>query len=103
MKTIEFRVRPVTRYIVTRHEEKYDGTEDSSGCQGMGEFDSEVVASNVVLALGAAETITVHPSGQSVDKIIIVRPLGPKGHTQIRTWTRGEGWDDVPAAEDCAY
>lgn len=43
MKTIEYRVRPVTRYVVTRYE--------SGGVETLGEFANEGHALRVMLAL----------------------------------------------------
>lgn len=48
---IEYRVRPVTRYIVTRHEA---GTHGGS-CSVLGEWDNQVVAQEVGYALCKAE------------------------------------------------
>jgi hypothetical protein len=48
---IEYRVRPVTRYYVTRW---YQGAA-ASGCDGLGEFDSEQTAYEVGYALAKAE------------------------------------------------
>ncbi len=96
MPTVEFRVIPVTRYIVTRYEEESDGSGASNS--PIGEFDNEVKASNAVSAFGEAETITVHPRG-GPNKITTRRPNTPPGHEQVRTWTRGKGWDDKPRTE----
>lgn len=48
---IEYRVRPVTRYVVTRYHED----ENSGGVQGHGEFDNEEIAQAVGYALCKAE------------------------------------------------
>lgn len=88
MKTVEFRVIPVTRYIVTRYAKSEDGASNGP----IGEFDNEAYASNVVLALGDSETLRA----DCPDKVITTRPNTPPGHEQTRTWKRGEGWDDAP-------
>lgn len=60
MKTIEIRVRPVTRYIITRYEfeDRPDGR-NSGGSVGLGEFDNWNNADLVAKALAAAECGTV--------------------------------------------
>jgi hypothetical protein len=57
MKTIEYRVRPVTRYIVTRFEAVSDAADSvgSCGSRSIGEFDREEFAENVAVALAKAE------------------------------------------------
>lgn len=49
MTKIEYRVRPVTRYIVTRHHESEDGR--TGGSVGKGEFDNYDTAYAVAYAL----------------------------------------------------
>ena len=53
---IEYRVRPVGRYIVTRYEREVheDGT-CSGGCSSLGEFDNAETAYQVGYALAKAE------------------------------------------------
>jgi hypothetical protein len=51
VEKIEYRVRPVTRYVVTRYEEH----ETVGNCGQMGEFDNERVAYEVGYALCKAE------------------------------------------------
>ncbi len=76
MTTVEFRVRPVTRYVVTRyHEDERGGATDPYG-----EFDNEVLAGNAALAFADHETILAQPPETVV--------IGD------RTWTRGKGWSD---------
>ncbi len=59
---IEYRVRPVTRYVVTRYHETDDGR--TGGCETRGEFDSEAVAHDVAYALCKAEHDTLgYPPG----------------------------------------
>lgn len=51
-KTVEYRVRPVTRYHVTRFEnEDYEDGRCSGGCESLGEFDNESHAFKVADAL----------------------------------------------------
>lgn len=53
MKYVEYRLRPVTRYVVTRyHEEANDGP---CGCETRGEFDNEETAYAVAYALAKQE------------------------------------------------
>jgi hypothetical protein len=53
---IEYRVRPVTRYIVTRFCEEISADGKSSGSCGVkGEYDSQEVAYQVGYALAKAE------------------------------------------------
>lgn len=51
---IEYRVRPVTRYIVTRHEESADGKSGSTG-GAAAEYDNADIAYEVGYALCRAE------------------------------------------------
>lgn len=51
MEKIEYRVRPVTRYIVTRYCEMNDG----GGVSTCGEYDNEEVAYQVGYALAKTE------------------------------------------------
>lgn len=57
MKTIEYRVRPVTRYIVTRYtcERLENGNENGGSCETKGEFDSQETAYHVGYALAKEE------------------------------------------------
>lgn len=56
MKKVEIRVRPVTRYIVTRYEEEIDEAgRGSAGCYSLGEFDHEYYAERVAAAVRAFE------------------------------------------------
>lgn len=51
-KTVEYRVRPVTRYHVTRFEsELHESGAESAGCESLGEFDNEQQAFKVAEAL----------------------------------------------------
>jgi hypothetical protein len=40
MKTLEYRVRPVTRYIVTEYHSEMIGDKEAAGSRSLGEFDS---------------------------------------------------------------
>lgn len=53
MKTVEYRVRPVTRYVVTRFES--DSLTGSSAVETLGEFSNEWYASRVRTALESAD------------------------------------------------
>jgi len=57
MKTIEYRVRPVTRYVVTRYESEVheNGAESCGSCQTKGEFDNHEIAYQVGYALAKDE------------------------------------------------
>jgi hypothetical protein len=73
MKTIEYRVRPVTRYIVTRFHsdltvadhgtfgKSYQATSGSCGSESCGEFDRKEIAEKIAWALafkdGPSETV----------------------------------------------
>lgn len=55
-KTVEYRVRPVTRYHVTRFEnEDHENGRCSGGCESLGEFDNESQANKVAKALAYLE------------------------------------------------
>ncbi|MGI9502739.1 MAG: hypothetical protein ACR2RE_06760 [Geminicoccaceae bacterium] len=84
MKTVEYRVRPVTRYIVTKYEEGDNG----ASCGEAGEFASEVLARNAALAFVHQETVMAQPA----DKVI--------GHDGV-FWDRQSGrWSNDPALAD---
>src|SRR3546814_17672739 len=54
----EIRVRPVTRYVVTRYESGHDDEENVGwvrGCKAIGEFNNAQNANVVAAALGGAE------------------------------------------------
>ena len=92
-KSVTYRVRPVTRYIVACYtsETEADGR-TSAECVDMGEFDSEAKASNAVLAFGDSETVKAQPP-----KFIFThRPNTPPGYEQARMWESGVGWGDDP-------
>lgn len=52
---IEYRVRPVTRYIVTRFHREEDGSSAAPTVMGRGEFDNPDTAWDVGYALARAE------------------------------------------------
>ena len=95
MLKVEFRVVPTTRYIVTRYTNSDDEKGTSGSAESVGEFDNEVLAANTALAFADHETLSSSPP----DEIKTTRPNTPEGHEQVRTWTRGEGWDDCPVAD----
>ena len=51
MELIEYRVRPVTRYVVTRYEEEVNG----ASSRVLGEYDNVYIAQEVGYALCKAE------------------------------------------------
>lgn len=56
MLKIEYRVRPITRYIVTRYERQdHENGKCSGSSSGHGEFDNEETAYQVAYALARAE------------------------------------------------
>lgn len=52
---VEYRVRPVTRYVVTRFHRQSSGNQASGGCEAMGEFDNSETAYAVGYALAKQE------------------------------------------------
>lgn len=74
MEKIEYRVRPVTRYIVSRFEER-DGGGTSGSSRQQGEYDNADVAYQVGYALAKAEHDRLgYPPGDER----IVYPTHPK-------------------------
>lgn len=61
MKTIEYRVRPVTRYIVTRYHSEHDEATGlgAGGCETIGEFPNSKQANSVAIALANEEEAIV--------------------------------------------
>jgi hypothetical protein len=57
MKSIEYRVRPVIRYVVTRYESEPET--GSGGVSTMGEFDHQEYANQVSRALGTLDQAKV--------------------------------------------
>lgn len=53
MENIEYRVRPVTRYVVTRYEDQ--GANGTGSIRTLGEYDNQEVAQEVGYALCKAE------------------------------------------------
>ena len=77
---IEYRVRPVTRYIVTRYEEFESGITESrvvgGSCETRGEYDNERLAYEVGYALARADHERLgYPPGDM--RIIYPEPVGP--------------------------
>ena len=61
METVEYRVRPVVRYLVTRwHDGRDDNGTTWGGCDTVGEYDSEQAAERVYRALEAGEKPVIH-------------------------------------------
>lgn len=74
---VEFSVRPVTRYIVTRYEEGGDGPCGFAGSSVLGVFDNEITAYEVGYALAkAAHENLGWPPG---DERIVYPSRLPKG------------------------
>lgn len=82
---IEYRVRPVTRYVVTRyHRESRSNGNESGGCEGCGEFDNMQRANTVAEALHKAEDGSTfaklidpgfaHIGGDTVDRFPLRQP-----------------------------
>jgi len=65
MKTVEIRVRPVTRWNITRHES--DPAHGASSCGSQGEFSNARDADKIAMALQAAEpgAIVVTSDGET--------------------------------------
>lgn len=58
MRQVEYRVRPVVRYVVTRWHSEDDGNGSvGGGCETVGEFHREEAAERVRDALAASELI----------------------------------------------
>lgn len=55
MDKIEYRVRPVTRYVVTRYEQLDNGASNSGGSSVIGEYDNAEKAYEVGYAVCKAE------------------------------------------------
>lgn len=88
MKTIQYRVRPITRFVVTRYEE--DG--NTGGSSTRGTYDNAQVAFEVAYALCKAEH---DASGQPIDSMGFIYPR------EIKTGAIGHASDcainDAPA------
>jgi hypothetical protein len=80
MDKIEYRVRPVTRYIVTRYEEGDGGRSGASTSHG--EFDNPIMAFEVAYALCKAEHQRL---GWPVDDQRILYPRSVVDSVQIGT------------------
>lgn len=77
MEKIEYRVRPVTRFVVTRYEESAAG--DVGGSRVLGEYDNRDVAQEVGYALCKAEHERLgYAPG---DTRIIYPQMAPTGET----------------------
>lgn len=82
MEKVEYRVRPVTRYIVTR----YESTENSAGCDPLGEFDNADTAQAVGYALCRAEHERL---GWPLDDDRIQYPRHPNETNALRSGSLG--------------
>lgn len=80
MQKVEYRVRPVTRYIVTRYSE----FGDACGSDVCGEFDNENSAIRVAMALGNEEP----DQPAALDEVIVF-----SHKNTVRMWTPYTGWD----------
>lgn len=82
LKKVEYKVRPVVRYIVTKYQEDMifrPGEEDQPGCPGAGsetcgEFDSPDAAYNVAYALCRSQH---DASGLPIDSDVFIYPEKP--------------------------
>lgn len=85
MHKIEYRVRPVTRFVVTRYEQQEDGNRNSGGCSTLGEYDNQDLAYQVGYALCKAEHGRLGwPPG---DERILYPALVPLGAADVeKTW-----------------
>ncbi len=82
-KTVEIRVRPVTRWIASRYEfeDRGDGRA-SGGSEGLGEFDSPRAANRVAEAIGAHEPVAkviFAPEPHASDCALHNEPAEPNG------------------------
>jgi hypothetical protein len=71
MKKVEYRVIPVTRYLVTRWHEEEDERGHACGSEERGEFNNERVAYDVAYALCKAEH---DASGEPIDSMNFIYP-----------------------------
>lgn len=104
MKTIEFRVRPVTRYNLTRYEE--DTEARSSGVSTVGEFDSPESAHDVAAAMQATtpgSTYTPFKGEQIGGVKPDAFPAAARPYLGSVVWTNGgkpqrlteNGWEQI--------
>lgn len=74
-KTVEYRVRPVIRYHVTRFEsEIHENGSASGGCESLGEFDNESQAYKISNALSDLEIKMFYGDISNEDKELNVIP-----------------------------
>lgn len=80
MKTIEYRVRPVTRYVVTRFESESDGPDgrSSTGSECLGEFDNGAMAQRAMNAMSSHEAGRNPISAQAMDDVACIRFTKPE-------------------------
>lgn len=78
---VEYQVRPVTRFVVTRWESQRGTNSGSSGSAALGEFDNQQVAYQVGYALAKAEHDRLGwPPGDERIKYPAMVPLGAENH-----------------------
>lgn len=66
MKKVEIRVRPVTRYVVTRYtEEHHEAGGVSAGSECLGEFSNET---NAAWVAGAAKAFSGTPECEALER-----------------------------------
>lgn len=82
MENIEYRVRPVTRYVVTRYEDQ--GENGTANIRGLGEYENQQVAQEVGYALCRAEHERLGwPPGDT--RILYPQPIHGTGTPQSVT------------------
>ncbi len=80
---IEYRVRPVTRYIITRYEETQQGeARSAAACGTRGEYDNAETAYEVAYALAKADHARM---GWAIDDPRIKYPQHPDLTECVRT------------------
>ena len=86
---IEYRVRPVTRYVVTRYYEYAAGT--GGGVETLGEYDNQELAYQVGYALAKQEHARIGwPLGDERIKYPALVPMGqPIGGVNLTAWPEG--------------
>ena len=86
---IEYRVRPVTRYVVTRFYETGSGT--SGGVETLGEYDNQDLAYQVGYALAKQEHSRLGwPPGDERIKYPALVPMGQAiGNVNTTAWPEG--------------
>jgi hypothetical protein len=88
MSIIQYKVKPVTRYIVTRYEASGDEQFGKVGTETCGEFDNYRKANSVCQALAKAELLP--EQGEGVH-LIQYRLFSPECDIEELTWVTVEG------------